>query len=197
MAAQTAVTVETIKAHKRLAREEVAWANYSHFMPEYVVKQLLENLDSFKLGGINQIITVLFADIRGFTAFSEREKPEKVVGLLNKYFSATSEIIFAHGGTLDKYTGDGLMAIFGAPNATPEDAENAVRTAVAMQRRLISLNRELEDEGFVPVNIGIGCTRAKRLSDISVQTCVPNIRQSAIRSISLPGSNQTRAADKF
>lgn len=156
VAAQTAVTVETIKAHKRLAREEVARANYSRFMPEYVVKQLLENPDSFKLGGINQTITVLFADIRGFTAFSEREKPEKVVGLLNRYFSAMSEIIFAHGGTLDKYIGDGLMAIFGAPNATPEDAENAVRTAVTMQKRLISLNQELTTEGFVPVNIGIG-----------------------------------------
>ncbi|MEJ7699761.1 MAG: adenylate/guanylate cyclase domain-containing protein [Pyrinomonadaceae bacterium] len=136
VAAQTAVTVETIKAHKRLAREEVARANYSRFMPEYVVKQLLENPDSFKLGGINQTITVLFADIRGFTAFSEREKPEKVVGLLNRYFSAMSEIIFAHGGTLDKYIGDGLMAIFGAPNATPKDAENAVRTAVTMQQEV-------------------------------------------------------------
>jgi adenylate cyclase len=156
VAAQTAVTVETIKAHKRLAREEVARANYSRFMPEYVVKQLLENPDSFKLGGINQTITVLFADIRGFTAFSEREKPEKVVGLLNRYFSAMSEIIFAHGGTLDKYIGDGLMAIFGAPNTTPKDAENAVRTAVTMQKRLISLNQELTTEGFVPVNIGIG-----------------------------------------
>ncbi len=67
-----------------------------------------------------------------------------------------SEIIFAHGGTLDKYIGDGLMAIFGAPNTTPKDAENAVRTAVTMQKRLISLNQELTTEGFVPVNIGIG-----------------------------------------
>ena len=156
VAAQTAVTVETIKAHKRLAREEVARANYSRFMPEYVVKQLLDNPDSFKLGGTNQIITVLFADIRGFTAFSEREKPEKVVGLLNRYFSAMSEIIFAHGGTLDKYLGDGLMALFGAPNATPKDAENAVQTAVAMQERLISLNQELITEGFAPIKIGIG-----------------------------------------
>lgn len=156
VAAQTAVTVETVKAHKRLAREEVARANYSRFMPEYVVKQLLDNPDSFKLGGVNQIITVLFADIRGFTAFSEKEKPEKVVGLLNRYFSAMSEIIFAHGGTLDKYIGDGLMAIFGAPNATPEDAKNAVKTAVTMQKRLTTLNKELESEGFRPINIGIG-----------------------------------------
>ncbi len=156
VAAQTAVTVETVKAHKRLAREEVARANYSRFMPEYVVKQLLENPDSFKLGGINQTVTVMFADIRGFTAFSETEKPENVVGLLNRYFSAMSEIIFAHGGTLDKYIGDGLMAIFGAPTATPEDAENAVKTAVAMQKRLTTLNRELESEGLRPIKIGIG-----------------------------------------
>jgi adenylate cyclase len=156
VAAQTAVTVETVKAHKRLAREEIARANYSRFMPEYVVKQLLENPDSFKLGGTNQTITILFADIRGFTAFSEREKPEKVVGILNRYFTAMSEIIFAHGGTLDKYIGDGLMAIFGAPTATADDAKNAVKTAAAMQRRLVTLNAELESEGFSRISIGIG-----------------------------------------
>jgi adenylate cyclase len=156
VAAQTAMVVETVKAHKRLAREEVARANYGRFMPEYVVKQMLENPDSFKLGGANQTVTILFADIRGFTAFSEKENPEKVVGLLNRYFSAMSEIIFAHGGTLDKYIGDGLMAIFGAPTATPEDAKNALKTAVTMQRRLTTLNKELELEGFSRVNVGIG-----------------------------------------
>jgi adenylate cyclase len=156
VAAQTAMVVETVKAHKRLAREEVARANYGRFMPEYVVKQMLENPDSFKLGGVNQTVTILFADIRGFTAFSERENPEKVVGLLNRYFTAMSEIIFAHGGTLDKYIGDGLMAIFGAPTATPEDAKNALKTATAMQRRLATLNKELESEGISRVHVGIG-----------------------------------------
>lgn len=156
VAAQTAVTVETIKAHKRLAREEIARANYSRFMPEYVVKQLLEKPDSFRLGGINQTITVLFADIRGFTSLSEHENPEKVVRLLNSYFTAMSEIIFEFGGTLDKYIGDGLMAIFGAPTATPNDPQNALRTAVAMQKRLLILNKELREAGFPDVQIGIG-----------------------------------------
>ena len=156
VAAQTAVTVETVKAHKRLAREEVARANYSRFMPEYVVKQLLENPDSFRLGGANQTITVLFADIRGFTSFSENENPEKVVGLLNLYFSAMTEIIFEHGGTLDKYIGDELMALFGAPTATPDDAKNAVTVAAAMQKRLITLNTELVDLGFSQIAVGIG-----------------------------------------
>lgn len=156
VAAQTAVTVETVKAHKRLAREEVARANYSRFMPEYVVKQLLNNPDSFRLGGVNQVVTVLFADIRGFTALSEKEKPEKVVGLLNRYFSVMTDIIFEHGGTLDKYIGDGLMAIFGAPTASEEDALNAVKAAVTMQKRLAQLNTELYAEGYGKVSIGIG-----------------------------------------
>lgn len=156
VAAQTAVTVETVKAHKRLAREEVARANYSRFMPEYVVKQLLDNPNSFRLGGVNQTITVLFADIRGFTAISEKENPEKIVGLLNRYFSAMSQIIFDHGGTLDKYIGDGLMAIFGAPTTTPDDALNAVKTAIAMQKRLLKLNEELKTDGFEQIAVGIG-----------------------------------------
>jgi len=156
VAAQTAVAVENARAHERLAREQVARANYSRFMPEYVVQQILENPDSFKLGGVNQTITVLFADIRGFTRLSEKAQPEKVVQLLNHYFTAMSDIIFAHGGTLDKYLGDGLMALFGAPTATPEDACNAVSAAVAMQRQMGSINEELRSEGLSEISIGIG-----------------------------------------
>jgi adenylate cyclase len=156
VAAQAAIAVENAKAHERLAREEVARANYSRFLPEYVVKQMLENPDSFKLGGVNQTITILFADIRGFTRISEHAAPEKIVGLLNRYFSAMTDIIFAHGGTLDKYLGDGLMALFGAPTTTPEDAGNALSAAVAMQRRVLGINQELLDEGFPELGVGIG-----------------------------------------
>jgi adenylate cyclase len=156
VAAQTAIAVENARAHERLAREEVARANYSRFLPEYVVRQMLENPESFKLGGVNQTITILFADIRGFTRISEHSPPEKIVGLLNRYFSAMTDIIFAHGGTLDKYLGDGLMALFGAPTATPEDASNALNAAVAMQRRVLSINLELHNEGIPEIGVGIG-----------------------------------------
>ena len=156
VAAQTAIAVENARAHERLAREEVARANYSRFLPEYVVKQMLENPESFKLGGVSQTITILFADIRGFTRISEHAPPEKIVNLLNRYFSAMTEIIFAHGGTLDKYLGDGLMALFGAPTATPDDASNALNAAVAMQRRMLGINRELHDEGFPEIGVGMG-----------------------------------------
>ena len=156
VAAQTAIAVENARAHERLAREEVARANYSRFLPEYVVKQMLENPESFKLGGTSQNITILFADIRGFTRISEHAPPENIVNLLNRYFSAMTEIIFAHGGTLDKYLGDGLMALFGAPTATPDDASNALNAAVAMQRRLLGINVDLRQEGFPEIGVGMG-----------------------------------------
>jgi adenylate cyclase len=156
VAAQTAIAVENARAHERLAREEVARANYSRFLPEYVVKQMLENPDSFKLGGVSQTITILFADIRGFTRISEHAPPERIVSLLNRYFSAMTDIIFAHGGTLDKYLGDGLMALFGAPTATPDDANNALNAAVAMQRRVLGINVELSNEGLPEIGVGMG-----------------------------------------
>ena len=156
VAAQTAVAVENARAHARLAREEVARANYERFLPPYVVRQILEHPESFKLGGVNQTITVLFADIRGFTRFSEHTAPEAVVQLLNRYFTAMSDIVFAHGGTLDKYLGDGLMALFGAPTATPEDACNAVAAAIAMQRQMRIINERFARDGSQQINIGIG-----------------------------------------
>jgi len=154
--AQTAVAVENVRSHERLAREEVARANYSRFMPEYVVRQMLEHPESFKLGGVNQNITVLFADVRGFTRLAEHAPPEQVVQLLNQYFSAMSDIIFANGGTLDKYIGDGLMALFGAPTTTPEDAANAVTVAVEMQRRIEQLNEDFVTGGLPEISIGVG-----------------------------------------
>jgi adenylate cyclase len=120
------------------------------------VKQLLENPESFKLGGVNQTVTVLFADIRGFTRISEHANPERIVQLLNKYFSEMTDIIFSYGGTLDKYIGDGLMALFGAPAVTPLDAANALESAVEMQRRILALNHELQEEGFPEIGVGMG-----------------------------------------
>src|SRR3989442_5938211 len=108
---------------------------------------MLENPESFKLGGVLQTITVLFADIRGFTRISEHAAPEKIVQLLNRYFSAMTDIIFAHGGTLDKYLGDGLIALFGAPTDTHKDAANAMAAALAIQPPPLGLNEWLCGDG--------------------------------------------------
>jgi adenylate cyclase len=157
IAAQAAVAVEMVRAHERLAREEVARANYSRFLPDHVVRQLLERPESFRLGsGTTQTLTVLFADVRGFTRLAEHTAPEQVVQLLNNYFSVMTKVIFDHGGTLDKYIGDGLMALFGAPAATPQDASRALAAAVAMQRQLETVNEQLRGAGLPEISIGIG-----------------------------------------
>ena len=156
VAAQTAVAVESARSHERLAREQVARATYGRFLPDYVVKQILEDPEAIKLGGVSQTITVLFADIRGFTRLSEHASPEKVVQLLNRYFSTMSEIIFTHGGTLDKFIGDGLMALFGAPYTSPDDASDAITTAIEMQRAVKQIETELRASGLGEISIGIG-----------------------------------------
>jgi adenylate cyclase len=102
------------------------------------------------------MVTALFADVRNFTTLSESRTPEQTVKLLNRYFSMISEIIFRHGGTLDKYIGDGLLALFGAPYVGERDAVQAVRAAVEMQRSMASFNEVLRSENLPPISIGIG-----------------------------------------
>ena len=158
VAAQAAIALENVHALTRQAREAEARAAYSRFLPAHVVEDLLKSPEKLRLGGTNQVATLLFADVRGFTRMSASMEPEDVVGMLNDYFGEMTEIIFEHGGTLDKYIGDGLMAVFGAPYTGPDDALNAVRTAVAMQRRMHALKGQFQKgkAGGIDLGIGIG-----------------------------------------
>jgi adenylate cyclase len=99
---------------------------------------------------------VLFSDIRGFTTISESLPPETVVRILNEFFSDMTPIVFGHRGLLDKYIGDAVMAIFGAPYATDDSAISAVAAAVAMQRKMLLLNEELKEDGLPQLGMGIG-----------------------------------------
>jgi adenylate cyclase len=158
VAAETAIALENVHALARLTREAQARAAYSRFLPAHVVENLLHRPESLQLGGANQQATILFADLRGFTRLSALYDPEQVVAMLNEYFGAMSEIIFEHGGTLDKYIGDGLMALFGAPYAGPDDPINAVAAAVAMQKRMAVMKQQFQAkaERWQELNIGIG-----------------------------------------
>ena len=157
VAVQTGIALDTVRTHEALQREAKAREKYERFLPQQLVDDvMLDPHREITPGGTRRTITVLFADLRGFTTLSEANPPEMVVGLLNRFFTLMSEVIFKHGGTLDKYIGDGVLALFGAPYATERDAVKAVRAAIDMQRAVQQFNRELAAAGQPDIGVGIG-----------------------------------------
>jgi len=108
------------------------------------------------LGGEEREVTVLFSDVRNFTTMCEALAPQEMLGILNHYFTRMSAIVEAHGGGGDKYVGDAIMALFGAPLANPDDADRAIKTALEMCEALDELNRQWQARGRTAINVGIG-----------------------------------------
>ena len=156
VAAEASIAVDNALTHKRLVKEELARAKYRRFMPAHVVDEILANPDGVMLGGANCCVTVLFSDIRGFTSMSEQLNPEIVVQILNEYFADMTPIVFDHHGLLDKFMGDGMMALFGVPYPADDAAGSAVSAAIAMQRGMAMLNEDLKTLGLSEIAIGIG-----------------------------------------
>ena len=129
---------------------------FKRFLDPRVVSELIERGEiDYRANAEALDVTVLFSDIRGFTALSETSRPEDVVALLNRYFSRQVEVIFHHGGTLDKFIGDAIMAFWGAPTAYPDHAARAVAAAIDMSAALEELRAELGELG-ASLDIGIG-----------------------------------------
>jgi len=144
---------------ERRARRE-AIAMFSRFVNPHVVKQLVER-GGIEGAGQSREVTLLFSDIRGFTTLSEARKPEEVVALLNRYFSMQVDVVFRHGGSLDKFIGDAIMALWGAPLDDPDHARHAVACALDMADTLAEFKRELgEPARDFDVGIGIHSGRA-------------------------------------
>jgi len=141
--------IEDITEDKRMR------ATMARYMTAEVAEQVLAEGES-ALGGRSAAATILFSDIQGFTAIAERLGPQDTVSMLNEYFTEMVEIVFEYNGILDKYIGDAIMAVFGTPFPSPDDADNAVRVAVRMQRVLASMNRKRQEVGQPPFEVRIG-----------------------------------------
>jgi adenylate cyclase len=129
---------------------------FSSYVSPALVAEILQNPDKLKLGGESRIITVLFSDIRGFTTLSEKTPPEMLVSLLNEYLSPMTQIVMDERGTLDKYIGDAVMAIFGAPLDVPDHSKRACMAALSMLDKLEKLNQEWKGKGWPHISIGVG-----------------------------------------
>ena len=150
MANQAALCVHNARLHDRIVQEETARSNLERYFPPQVVERLSSHEIHEPDGSVE--VTVLYSDIRDFTPLSERVSPEELLAFLNQYFSEMLDIVFEFGGTLDKFIGDALLAVFGSPIAHSDDTLNAARCAEKMIRRL---SETVFPVGEISVGIGL------------------------------------------
>lgn len=153
---QAAIAIEHSRLVDRTKQEALAREQLARLLPQDVVDDVMQGKLEIKRGGTVRDVTVLFADIRGFTALSERYPAQDIVPMLNEYFEIMVEIIFRHAGTLDKFIGDEIMAVWGAPIALSDHTFRAVAAAVEMQEALDTYNKRRSDHGLEPIHVGIG-----------------------------------------
>jgi adenylate cyclase len=151
-----AVSIGKLRYAEEVRRENAVRANFERFFAPNVAERIARERGAIGLGGERREVTLLFSDIRGFTAIAEAMRPEELAALLREYFNEMVDAVFDHGGTLDKFIGDALLAVWGAPLSEPNDADRAVRAALAMRDRLRGLNRRWEAAGRPRLEIGIG-----------------------------------------
>ena len=137
---------------------------FGRYVSKDVFNHLIANPSLARLGGQRREMTVLFSDLRGFTTASEKGAPEDVVAQLNEYFSAMVDVVFRHHGTLDKFVGDMVMALFGAPLPDARHADHAVAAALEMSRVLEALNDRWRIAGKPPLDLGIGINSGEMIA---------------------------------
>jgi len=129
---------------------------FQYYLTASVINEMLKDPTKLKLGGDKKDLSVLFSDIRGFTSISEKLTPEELVHLLNEYLTAMTNVVFKYDGLLDKYMGDAIMAVFGAPLDQPDHPLRACRTALGMMEELKILQKKWAEEDRPVLNIGVG-----------------------------------------
>jgi class 3 adenylate cyclase len=145
-----AIVLDDLTEHKKLEAQR-------RLLERMVSPAVLNQIDpdSLQTGGQQRDITILFADIRGFTSYSEKQSPEELVAVLNRYLAAGAEAVLAQEGTVDKFLGDAVMAWFNAPLPQPDHTLRAVRTALALRTAIESLHAVLPPEAHLSFGVGI------------------------------------------
>ena len=151
-----AMAIRNSRYADRLRLEETVRANFERYFAPNVAAEIARHQQAIRLGGERRPMTILFADIRNFTPMAEQMDPDAIAALLTDYFTEMVDVIFEHGGTLDKFIGDALMALWGAPIAHPDDAQRAYQAAVAMQQTVEGLNQRWQAAGRPTIAVGIG-----------------------------------------
>lgn len=157
---QASISIDNVLLQRRVLEEAALRSSLSRMLSPNLVDRIVAGDLAIEKGGAQKQVTVMFADIRGFTSLTERLAPADMVALMNEYFERVSNVIFAHDGTLDKYIGDAVMALWGAPLGADDDELRAVQAAAGMQAVVRELNKERRDEGLEEIGIGIGIATA-------------------------------------
>jgi adenylate cyclase len=156
IASQAAAAIHNSMLARKIEQEAKTRAQFQRLLSPNLVEQVVAGKLQLEKGGALSEVTLLFSDIRGFTSMSESRAPQEIVRMLNEYFELMVDAIFKHQGTLDKFVGDEIIALFGAPVALPSAELQAVECALDMLRVLKEFNRTRVAEGQEEINIGIG-----------------------------------------
>src|SRR6478736_2855268 len=156
MAQQAAISIQNARLASRIEREAQTRAQISRLIPPSVVEQVVKGQLTIEQGGRLTEVTMLFSDIRGFTTMSDGRPAQEIVNTLNEYFEVMVDILFKYSGTLDKFVGDEIIGLFGAPVAIDDAPFKAVACACAMLQGLEEFNRTRAAENQAPIKIGIG-----------------------------------------
>jgi adenylate cyclase len=151
-----AVGIKNSRYAEQIRRETTVRSNFERYFAPNVAAAIAQRGEAIRQGGERRPTTVLFSDIRGFTAIAESMGPDAIAQFLSEYFTEMVEVIFEHGGTLDKFIGDAIMALWGAPIAHVDDPDRALRAALAMQRAIARLNQRWASQGRPEIGVGIG-----------------------------------------
>ena len=157
MAAQLAMAIDNVRLYERMVDAEKTRANLGRFLSPAVVEQVMKSGDeALQLGGTKRTVTTMFCDVRGFTPIAERIAPQELVGMLNEHFTAMTQIVFDNQGTLDKFIGDEIMAVFGSPISADDDPIRCTKAAIEIQKLNDQLNIERANRGLPLFELGIG-----------------------------------------